>query len=132
MNLLKWVKIIFLGNGRDRLKVVDDVISSVKLYKKGEVSEDGKKYHNLVSSKHVELIGFTPNITYIRANSNDENDLDVLWDHRFSGPTLLFHLKDSPIMLLVNPNMTYNDSRLLEIEENSNLVEIKDLKGIIG
>jgi hypothetical protein len=35
-------------------------------------------------------------------------------------------------MLVVNPNMSYNNSRLVEIEENSELIEIRDLKGIIG
>jgi len=132
MNLMKWSKIVLLGTGKQRLTIVDIVVNAIKKYKKGKISEDGEKYHQLFSSDEVELIGFTPNITYIRANSKDKDDLDVLWDHKFSGPTLLFYLKDSPIMLLVNPNMAYNDSRLLEIEENADLVEIKDLKGIIG
>lgn len=132
MNLMKWAQILFNGNGKQRMEVVKAVIDAVKIYKKGKTSKEGEYFYNLITSDEVELVGFAPNITYIRANSSDKSDLEVLWDHRFSVPTLLFHLKDSPVMLLVNPNVNYNDSRLMEIEENSDLIEIRDLKGIIG
>ena len=132
MNLMKWAQILFNGNGKQRMEVVKAVIEAVKIYKKGKTSKEGEYFYNLITSDEVELVGFAPNITYIRANSSDKSDLEVLWDHRFSVPTLLFHLKDSPVMLLVNPNVNYNDSRLMEIEENSDLIEIRDLKGIIG
>lgn len=132
MNLMKWAQILFSGSGKQRMNVVQNVIEAVKIYKKGKISEEGENFFKLINSDKVELVGFTPNITYIRANSKDKSDLDVIWDHRFSAPTLLFHLKDSPIMLLVNPNVNYNDSRLMEIDENSDLMEIRDLKGIIG
>jgi hypothetical protein len=129
---MKWVNILMLGNSRERSALVNDVIDAVKIFKKGKISEEGKHYASLLKSDKVEFIGFTPNITYIRAHSTDKEDLDVLWDHKFSAPTLLYHVKDSPIMILVNPNVAYNDSRLLEIDENSELLEIRDLKGIIG
>lgn len=132
MNLMKWASILLLGNGRQRSKIVQYVVDAVKIFKKGKSSPEGDAYQKLLESDKVELIGFVPNITYIRVDSSDKEDLEVLWDHRFSAPTLLFHLKDSPIMLLVNPNVAYNNSRLLEIDENSDLIEIRDLKGIIG
>jgi hypothetical protein len=129
---MKWATILLWGTGKQRIEVVKSVIRSVRIFKKGKTTKEGIEYEKLLCSNKVELIGFVPNITYIRVNSKDKEDLEVLWDHRFSAPTLLFHLKDSPIMLLVNPNVAYNDSRLLEIDENSELVEIRDLKGIIG
>lgn len=132
MNLMKWASTLFWGTGKQRSEVVKTVIDAVKIFKKGKPSPEGEEYQKLLQSNKVELIGFVPNITYIRVNSSDKEDLEVLWDHRFSAPTLLFHLKDSPIMLLVNPNVDYNNSRLLEIGENSDLIEIRDLKGIIG
>jgi hypothetical protein len=129
---MKWANILMWGTAKERIAVVKSTIEAVKIFKKGKVSKEGLEAHKLVTSDKVELIGFVPNISYIRAKSSDLSDLDVIWDHRFSGPVLLFQLKDSPIMLLVNPNVAYNDSRLLEIDENSDLVEIRDLKGIIG
>jgi len=129
---MKWANILMWGTAKERIEVVKSTIEAVKIFKKGKVSKQGIEAHKLVTSDKVELVGFVPNISYIRATSSDPADLDVIWDHRFSGPVLLFQLKDSPIMLLVNPNVAYNDSRLLEIDENSDLVEIRDLKGIIG
>ena len=132
MNLMKWANILLWGTAKERIEVVKSTIEAVKIFKKGKVSKQGVKAHKLITSNQVELVGFVPNISYIRATSSDPEDLEVIWDHKFSGPVLLYQLKDSPIMLLVNPNVAYNDSRLLEIDENSDLVEIRDLKGIIG
>lgn len=132
MSLMKWANIILWGNGKQRMEVVRAVIDGVRIFKKGVSSKEGVEFHKLLQSNKVELIGFVPYVHYIRANSKDPKDLDVLWDHGFSVPTLLFALKDSPILLLVNPNVAYNDSRLLEIKENAKLIEIRDLKGIIG
>lgn len=132
MNLMKWANILMWGTAKERIAVVKSTIEAVKIFKKGKISKEGIEAHKLITSDKVELIGFVPNISYIRAKSSDPEDLEVIWDHRFSGPVLLYQLKDSPIMLLVNPNVAYNDSRLLEIDENSDLVEIRDLKGIIG
>jgi hypothetical protein len=132
MNLMEWANILMRGTAKERIEVVKSTIEAVKIFKKGMVSNEGIEAHKLITSKKVELVGFVPNISYIRATSSDPEDLDVIWDHRFSGPVLLYQLKDSPIMLLVNPNVAYNDSRLLEIDENSELLEIRNLKGIIG
>jgi hypothetical protein len=132
MNFLKWVDYFMYGSAKERIRTVKSIIEAVKIFDKGEITDKGLEYHKLVTSDSVELIGVVPNVSYIRATSSDPNDLEVIWDHRFSGPVLLYHVKDSPLMLLVNPNVSYNDSKLLEIDENSDLVEIRDLKGIIG
>ncbi len=132
MSMMKWANILMWGTGKQRSRVLEAVLKAVRIFKKGKPSPEGIHFEKLIRSNKVDLIGFVPNITYIRVNSSDKEDLDVLWDHKFSGPTVLYHLKGSPILLLVNPNVAYNDSRLLEIDENSELVEIRDLKGIIG
>lgn len=132
MEILKWVNILLLGTAKERIEVVKSTIEAVKIFKKGKVSKEGTDAHNLITSKKVEFIGFVPSINYIRATSSDLEDLEVFFAHPFSGPVLLYHLKDSPIMLLVNPNVEYNKSRLTEISENADLSVIRDLKGIIG
>jgi hypothetical protein len=132
MNLMKWANILLWGNGNQRMNVLKAVLKHVKIFKKGKSSPEGEQFFKLITSNKVDLVGFVPSIVYIRVNSKDPEDLDVLWEHRFSAPTVLYQLKDSPIMLLVNPNVAYNNSKLLEIDENSDLIEIRDLKGIIG
>lgn len=132
MNLMKWANIILWGTGKQRIEVVKACLEAVRIFRKGTPSKEGKEIADLLTSDKVDLIGFVPNISYLRINSKDENDLTVIWDHKFSTPTLLYHMKDSPIMLLVNHDVSYNHSRLLEIDANSDLMEIKDLKGIIG
>jgi len=130
--MMKWANILMWGSGKQRSIVLEAVLKAVRIFKKGKSSPEGVKYEKLLRSNKVDLIGFVPNITYIRVNSRDQEDLEVLWDHKFSGPTVLYHLKDSPFLILVNPNVAYNDSRLLEIDENSDLAAIRNLKGIIG
>ena len=130
--MFKWANIIMWMDNKFRMGLVKKVLDGVRIYKKGEPSKAGEEFYKLLNSDKVELIGFVPDVTYIRAKSRDPEDLEVLWNHKFSIPTLLFHMKDSPFLLLVNPNVAYNDSKLLEIEENNDLIEIRDLKGIIG
>lgn len=132
MNLLKWVNIFFLGTQKQRLHVVETVKQAIKIFKKGKPSSEGMKAVNFLNSDKVELIGVVPNINYMRVQSKVKEDLECLWDHHFSVPTLLYRIKGSPFLLLANPNVEYNNSKLLEIAENSDLDELKDICGIIG
>lgn len=132
MNLFKWANIFFCGTAKQRQAVVRAVIQAVGIFQKGVSSAKGKEAVELLTSNKVELIGVVPNINYMRVQSRCEEDLEVLWDHRFSVPTLLYRIKDSPFLLLVNPNVEYNESKLLEIDANADLKELRDIAGIIG
>lgn len=132
MKLMKWLNILYMASARERINIMNKVVEAVKIFKKGKPSKEGDYYHDLITSDKVEIIGFVPEVTYLRVNSDDKSDLEALFSHPSSIPTLLYYVKDSPFMLLVNPNMSYNYSKLLEIKENSSVVEIKNLKGIIG
>lgn len=132
MMMMKWVDTILSAPEKLRINVIKAVHQAVRIYRKGKPSKQGIEFEKLLKSDKVELIGFCPGVMYVRASSKDKNDLAVIWDHKFSAPVLLYQLNDSPIMLLVNANVSYNNSILLEIPENSHIVEIRDLKGIIG
>lgn len=132
MNFFKWVNIFFCGDQNDRKKVVQAVLDSIWIFKKGKPSKQGEEAAKLLTSDKVELIGVVPHIEYIRVSSRSAEDLEVIWNHRFSVPTLLYRIKDSPFLLLANPNIEYNDSKLLEIPENADLKELQDILGIIG
>jgi len=132
MNLFKWANIFFCGTAKQRRHVVNVVMDAIKIFKKGKQSSEGDDAYEFITSNKVELIGVVPNVNYIRVESKVKEDLDALWDHHFSVPTLLFRIKDSPFLLLANPNVEYNNSKLLEIAENANLKELKGINGIIG
>jgi hypothetical protein len=132
MNFFKWVNIFFSGTQKQRKAVVQAVIKAIRIFKKGEPSKEGDEATKLLTSDRVQLIGVVPHVEYIRVESKCEEDLEVIWNHRFSVPTLLFRIKDSPFLLLANPNIEYNDSKLLEIPENADLKELHDILGIIG
>jgi len=132
MSLFKWANIFFCGTSKQRQNVVDAVKSAIKIFKKGKESVEGDNAFDFISSNKVELIGVVPNINYIRVQSRVKEDLEALWDHHFSVPTLLYRIKDSPFLLLANPNVEYNHSKLLEIASNADLEELKDIAGIIG
>lgn len=132
MNLFKWANIFLCGTQAQRKKVVQAVIEAIWIFKKGEPSIEGEKAVSLLTSDKVELIGVVPDINYFRVASRTPEDLEVIWNHRFSVPTLLYRVKDSPFLLLANPNVEYNDCKLLEIDGNSDLKELHDILGIIG
>ena len=132
MNFFKWVNILFAFDQKQRKKLVEKVLEAIWIFKKGKPSPQGDKAVELLTSDKVELIGIVPDINYIRVASRDPDDLEPLWNHRFSVPTLLYRIKDSPFLLLANPNVEYNDCKLLEIDENSDLKELRDIAGIIG
>lgn len=132
MELMKWANIIFFGDSKQRMKVVDACLKAILIFQKGEPSKAGKEAHALLTSNKVDLIGFVPYVNYIRAKSKCEDDMDVLWTHPFSVPTMLFRVKGTPFLLLANPNVEYNESKLLENEENRHLAELNRLLGIIG
>lgn len=132
MNFFKWVNILFCLDQKQRKILVEKVLEAIWIFKKGKPSPEGDKAVDLLTSNKVELIGIVPDINYIRVSSKDKADLEPLWNHRFSVPTLLYRVKDSPFLLLANPNVEYNDCKLLEIDENSDLKELRDIAGIIG
>ena len=132
LDSFKWYNDFVSFTQAGRKKIVNAVLEAVKIYKKGKKSPEGTNAYNLLTSDNVELIGVVGNITYLRVQSKVQDDLEVAWDHKFSVPSLLYYVKDSPFLLLANPNVHYNSSKLLEIEGNQELEEIKNLRGIIG
>jgi hypothetical protein len=132
MILPKWANIIMWGDGKMRKKIVDAVHVATAIFKKGKETKEGKEFQKLIKSSKVELIGFCPLIHYIRVDSSHADDLQPIWEHKFSAPVLLYQLKDAPVMLLINPNGAYNHSILADIPDNDHIEEIRNLRGIIG
>lgn len=104
-------------------------------FKQGKSSKIGKK---LINSLHKDfnLIGFSPNIIYIKVGSKYYDELGVEWCHPFSQPTLTYRHKTLPIVFLVNGNLDFNETRLAKNPENLKdrklASVITNLSGITG
>jgi|GEM_PF-3977023 len=86
-------------------------------FKKGKKSKIGTKFGDSLAKDFI-LIGFSPNIIYVKVESENEDELAVEWCHPFSQPTLLFQHKTLPIILQVNGNIDFNETRLAKIPDN--------------
>ena len=127
---LTWAYTLTKAKIPDRKQVRKLVIDGLKKFKKGKVSEEGTKFvKNL--QKDFEFVGFAPNIFYIK-ESGPKKHTEVQWVHPFSVPTLLYKHKKLPYLILTNPNLDFNDSRLRQIDQNVSLEELQNILGITG
>lgn len=132
LDTFKWVD-TFLGAAvKDRKNIVAKSLDAIKTYIKGETTKAGLQFYKFLMSDQVELIGVCPFIVYLMSEDQDKEKLEVCWKHDFSIPTLLYHIKGTPFLLLANANVDYNKSKLLEIKENSTIFELRNLRGING
>jgi hypothetical protein len=127
---LTWAYQLTKSKIPDRKKVRHLVMNGIKNFKLGKPSKAGD---DLVKSlkKDFEFIGFSPNIMYIKEDGPKKHT-EVQWVHPFSVPTLLFKNKKLPYLVLVNPNLDFNDSRLRKIDQNLSLEELQGVLGITG
>lgn len=132
MNLMLWADMILDMTGKARKRIVKSIYDSVLIFKKGKPSKEGKEIQNLMASDDLTLIGFIPQVQYLRVDSKNKEDLTPIWEHRFSVPSLLYQVKDKPMLVIINPNARYNHNILTEIEDNNDVLEIRNLRGIIG
>ena len=132
LETFKWVDTFIASKVKDRRNIVATSIEAIKTYIKGKVTEKGLQFYKFLMSNDVELIGVCPFIVYIMHDDQDKEKLEVCWKHDFSIPTMLYHIKGTPFLLLANANVDYNKSKLLEIKENSKVFELKNLRGING
>ena len=101
----------------------------------GQINPDMVECINTIMD-NSELVGIAPNVSYMMVKGSKE-ELECMWVHPFSVPTLLLKVKDAPILIMANANLDYNDSVLTKIEHNEYHEELmKTLKrytrGITG
>ncbi len=132
MNYFKWVNILIESKTTVRHNLVKHCLNAVRLFKKGEKSKAGEDCFKFLNSSDKQLIGFCPEISYIMVDHKDKTNLKTLWNHKFSIPTMLYHIKGTPFLLLANANLDYNNSKLLEIDDNKAMADELKWDGILG
>lgn len=114
---LSWVKQIIKMPVRERKKLRKLCLKGIKLFKKGKESAEGDEVERFLKDD-CEFIGFAVNISYVMENSKHDDELEALYVHPFSGPTLLYKVKNTPMLVVANENLNYNKSSLQNIEMN--------------
>jgi len=117
---LSWSQTFVNSSKSWRRKVVDQVIEGLRAYGTKQDPQSGEKIYQEMIKKHCELIGVAPNIMYMRVEeySGGEPTLKSLYAHPFGMPTLLYHGKGTPMLLLVNPGIRFNGNVIQEVREN--------------
>lgn len=123
---LTWVKQLRETSYSFRRRLVDILLSGIKEYKTKKNPEIGKQLFDEIKSGKLELVGIATCQPYIKVDGN-ESEREMEYVHAFGMPTLLYHVKDSCMFVLVNPALRFNSNILKEIEKNGYK---EDVKGI--
>jgi hypothetical protein len=114
---LSWVKQIITLPVKERKKLRKICLKGIKLFKKGKESSEGEEIERFLK-EDCDFIGFAVNISYVMENSKYDDELSALYVHPFSAPTLLYKVKNAPMLVVSNENLNYNKSSLQNIEMN--------------
>ena len=74
-----------------------------------------------------EILGFIPRIEYTMVK-DDQNDINTVWVHPFSLPTMCFWSKQGKFVFFVNANLDHNESVLSSVPGNN----VQPLRGFTG
>ena len=142
MILQTWVTVLINAPQKARTKVRKSVLDGMKYFrakwqKIGTKPEDfklislNKEVEQFVKSLEkqtgLDFVGFVPDITYIK-ETGSQDQLDVLWEHPFGSPALLYAHKELPVLIIAGPDIMFNDS----IVKSLNKYRDVPLKGITG
>lgn len=128
---LAWVETMLGSSQSTRAAWVETILSGVvsnaaahvfpEVQGKGAkkaLAESKKSLQDLVkmiSSDDFEIMGFAPNIQYIRVKG-PKSYLESWWVHPFSSPTLVVKHRFLPAIMLVGPSLQKDRSSIYEVE----------------
>jgi hypothetical protein len=104
-----------------RKRWADHILNGIKSYRgsNGEKAEEAKYLTDILADEDTwELVGFAPNLQYIRYDHDNDNMLKFLFVHPWGTPPLVFKHKRLPMFITVGPGIRWNDSILREITDN--------------
>jgi len=126
----EWAKAIsFNSNQATRKKAKHIALSAIIKYNKGEVTKEGKDLAKFLSES-CDFLGFIPHISYIKDRSRAKDELKSIWVHPFGQRTMLYKIKNYPILVIANSSLELDDSALAKVKGNENNPRLK--KGTIG
>lgn len=113
-----------------RLKMIEQVIADIRSYRskkkvKNLVADVKYLSDQLLNQDEFELIGFTPNLQYMK---HEGDDADRIYHHNFGTPTLAYSHKRLPIIVVTNAFLRKDRNVLSENPDNV----LDDVRGITG
>jgi predicted peroxiredoxin len=114
---LTWVRQLRETSYSFRRKLVELLLDGVKEFKSKKNPDLGKQICADIRSGKMDLVGIATCQPYIKVEG-DENERQMEYVHAFGMPTLLYHVKDSPVFVLINPALRFNTNILKEVEKN--------------
>lgn len=136
-SFLTWVKTTMNSGRKDRRKLKNQILdavreSSIKSKQNPRDPYQGKKlYDALRDTAKFKLIGFAPNVMYVKEDGT-EDQLNTVWVHAWGMPTLLFKHKKFPMLIMVGPGIRFNETLLSELDEGQYREWMDVVQGITG
>lgn len=112
----KWVHTLLKGIESNAASLVFPEAQgkgSAKLLR--DAREQLKSLVAMLKSPEVEVMGFAPNVQYLRVKGSREF-LESWWVHPFSSPTLVVKHKFFPLIMLVGPSLQKDKSNIYEVD----------------
>ena len=123
---LSWVTTMLDTPVKKRWEWVNLIIEGIRSYRKESKSPLSKqdeatvKYLSdaLLDDKTFEIVGFAPNISYVRVDAPNRDMLKYIWIHPWGTPPLVLKHRRLPVFLIAGPGIRWNDTILRELKEN--------------
>lgn len=115
---LAWVEKFRLSSLKFRLKLVDLILQGVKEFQSKHDKKFGETlFKQIAKSGEFKLIGVSTCVPYIKVEG-DKRELEKEYVHAFGMPTLLYHVKGTPMLVMINPALRFDGNVLQESEQN--------------
>lgn len=132
---LSWVFTFIKSPEKFREKMREEILETLMMgpspgQDSYSVGDAKKLISFLEDKKQVDFVGFSPNVFYMK-EKGVKDDLESVFIHPFSMPTLLYAHKKLPVLFLVNPGIRFNKNILSEMKYNEkDFKELFDITGI--
>lgn len=128
---LTWAYLMRQKTPKERKLIRDEILKRLIYFDKGVKSKDGEiLFQELKSEKNWVFIGFAPYTAYIKMDAEFEDQLGCTWIHPYSMPTLVYKHRWMPMVVHVNPELSYNESVVYRL--NKDMKHLKGVQGIMG
>lgn len=127
---LSWVSTMLMSPAKERKKWAKMILKNIRMAFNSEARPgETDDLVNLLESSDVEIIGFAPNIQYLRVDGS-ENFLKAWWVHP-NQPTLIAKHKRLPLVFLAGPSLRFNETVIKEVNPENGIQE-ESLVGFTG
>lgn len=118
---LSWVTTLIRSPLIRRKQWVDAVLRALRSYRphdKNTYAKEVKYLSDVIQDTNTwELVGFSVNASYVRADGPEEM-LPYVYIHPWGTPALVYKHKVLPVVITVGPGIRWNESILHEMTEN--------------